>query len=243
MKKKCLILLMIVLVLVSGTALAQRRPGGFGKPDKNKTQKEESSFKTEEERLEYLKEEARQDTLDKLRRAYEPKPKDYDQNTVCSFGPQFREVSPRMTDEWYMFTPIDLSREGKQTFDLIAGHMYVVGQVTVTVENGKFQVDYMYNNSGIEIGREYFNLFADYESISEKDLDNFHQNKRFSYGRAYSIANKLDGDTDVILFVCNTATFKKTSGVSGYFSTNPDRVEQREIMLDMIGKSSVAETK
>ena len=246
MKKKCLLILMLML-LFGSDALAQRGPGGFGGmggmggfggPGKQETPQKEEAPKTEAELLEELKEEARQDTLDKLRRSYTPKQKDYDQNTVCSFGPQFREVSPRLTKDWYMFTPIDLSQEGTQTFDLIAGNMYVIGKVTVTVENGKFQVDYAYNSSKIEVGREYFNIFLDYESIKAKDLDNFYQNKRFSYGKAYSIADKLEGDTDVILFVCNTATFKKSGGVTGYYSTHPDRVTERERLLEMIGRNT-----
>ena len=249
MKAKCLILLLLLVTLSSG-ALAQR-PSRPPKPSGSQSSGNSSSSKKEEfniwdydekdlddedrKRLESLKEEAKQDRLDKMRREAVPKAKQHDNNTVCSFGPQFRDVSPRMTKEWYMFTPIDLSREGKQTFDLIAGNMYVVGQVTVTVENGKFQVDYEYNNSRIKSGREYFNIFPDYESIKEKDLDQL--KKRFDYGRAYDIQQKLDGDTDVILFVCNTASFNKNSGVGGYFKTHPDRVAEREAMLEMIGKT------
>ena len=185
--------------------------------------------------MEHLLEEAKQDRLKKMRDEAVPKEKDFDNNTVCSFGPQFRDVSPRMTDLWYMFTPIDLSKDGKQTFDLIAGNQFVVGEVSVTVQNGRFQVDYSYNSTRIEIGREYFNIFADYAGIEERDLENLHAQKRFSYGKSYSIADKLDGDTDVILFVCNTATFKKTTrGVGEYYKTHPDRVAMREAMLRMI---------
>ena len=207
MKKRVLLLLMILVLALPGTASAKRP--SFGRPNAKPEIQEAQKELSEEELREQLLEEARQDTLDKLRRAYRPKQKDYDNNTVCSFGPQFREVSPGMTDQWYMFTPVDLSRDGKQTFDLIAGNMFVIGEVTVTVENGKFQVDYRYNSTKIEVGREYFQIFSDYESVEAKNLDNFHAQKRFSYGRMYSIADKLEGDTDVILFVCNTVTFKK----------------------------------
>ncbi|MBQ7886797.1 MAG: hypothetical protein IJ313_07900 [Clostridia bacterium] len=238
MKKICL-LLMIVLLLSSACALAQ----GTGGSSAAKKEFDiydvdfDNLSKEEKDLIEKYKEEARQDRLKKLRDAYEPKPKDYDQNTVCSFGPQFREVSPRMTDEWYMFTPVDLSEEGTQTFDLIAGNMFVIGEVSVTVENGKFQVDYEYNSAHIEIGREYFNIYPDYESIEAGNLENLHAQKRFSYGKAYSIEDKLDGDTDVILFVCNTATFQKTTGgVGEYYSTHPARVAEREKLLDMIGE-------
>lgn len=238
MKRKILLFLFVLLLVLPGAASA-RRPS-FGRPDAKPEIQEEKEL-SEEERREQLLEEARQDTLDKLRRAYRPKQKDYDNNTVCSFGPQFREVSPRLTDLWYMFTPVDLSRDGTQTFDLIAGNMFVIGEVAVKVQNGKFQVDYHYNGPRIEIGREYFQIFSDYESIRAQNLDDFHAQKRFSYGRAYSIADKLEGDTDVILFVCNTVTFKKTTpGIFGYYSTNPDRVAQREAMLEMIGRQEKA---
>ena len=238
--RKCCLILMMLLVLVPCIALAQA--SGVSAV----TSKEEldiwnvdfDKLDTEDRKeLERLKEEARQDRLEKMRKESVPKEKDYDNNTVCSFGPQFRDVSPRMTDLWYMFTPVDLSMDGTQTFDLIAGNLFVVGKVSVTVKNGKFQVDYHYNSARIQTGREYFNIFPDYKSIEESDLENLHTQKRFSYGKAYSIADKLEGDTNVILFVCNTATFKKTTnGVGASYKTHPDRVAQRETILEMIEK-------
>ena len=236
MKRRFLLLLLLLALFLPACAAAARRPS-FGRPGTRPEIQEEEKEKTEEEIRQELLEEAKQDRLEKLRRAYVPKQKDYDQNTVCSFGPQFREISRRITDEWYMFTPLDLSTDGTQTFDLIAGNQFVIGKVSVTVKNGKFQVDYQYNSTRIEVGREYFNIFPDYKGIEEEHLENLHAQKRFSYGKSYSIADKLGGDTDVILFVCNTATFKKTTrGVGAYYKTHPDRVAQREIMLEMIEK-------
>lgn len=225
---------MIGLLLLPACASA-KRPSAAEPSENPEVQEEEEVLS--ESKLQYLKEEARQDTLDKLRRAYKPKPKDYDQNTVCAFGPQFREVSPRMTDLWYMFTPVDLSEDGTQTFDLIGGSMYVIGEVTVQVKDGTVCVNYAYADRSIVQGREYFAIYPDYESITADDLENFHQKKRFTYGRTYSIEQKLGGDTDVILFVCNTATFKNsTPGIVRYYETNDDRVQMRKAMLEMIGK-------
>lgn len=238
--KKCCLILMMLLLLLPCCAPAEKAGTSSvsGKVELDIWDVDFDKLDTEERKeLERLKEEARQDRLEKMRNEARPKEKDYDNNTVCSFGPQFRDVSPRMTDLWYMFTPIDLSKEGTQTFDLIAGNLFVIGKVSVTVENGRFQVDYQYNSTRIENGREYFNIFPDYKSIEESDLENLHTHKRFSYGKAYSIADKLEGDTNVILFVCNTATFKKTTrGVGEYYKTHPDRVAQREKLLEMIEK-------
>jgi len=201
------------------------------------TQEREDRLMTREEKdwLLHLLEEANEDTLQKLRDAYVPKEKIYFNNTVCAFGPQFREISSKLTKDWYMFTPIDLSEDGTQRFELIGGSMYVIGEVTVTVKKGKVTVDYEYASKDIQAGREYFTFFADYDSITRQDLNRLP--KKFSYGKTYDIAEKLEGDTEVILFVCNTATFDKTArGIYRYYELNEERVQLREQMMEMIGK-------
>lgn len=237
MKRLCMLLITLLLILSCSGSLAAMSDEAFDALVKKYEEREKRTYTSEEKKkLRYLIDEADQDRLDKLAREYVPKEKNYFNNTVCAFGPQFREVAPKLTREWYMFTPIDLSQDGTQTFDLIAGHMFVVGEVRVTVKDGRFTVDYEYASRDIEGGREYFTVFKDYESITRQDLDNFVV--RYSYGRPYSIEEKFGGDTDVILFVCNTATFDKDArGIYGYYSTNDDREAMREEMLEMIGKA------
>lgn len=234
MKKRCLllILLLFAVLMLSMPALAVEEE--FEKR-KAEMELEMGRALTDREKMQIynLLVEAKEDRLQKLREAYEPKEKIYYNNTVCAFGPQFREVDANLTRDWYMFTPIDLSEEGEQRFDLIGGGMYVIGSVTVTVRDGEVTVDYEYNSRDVEAGREYFTFFRDFDSVTREDLNRLP--KSFSYGKSYSIEEKLDGDTDVILFVCNTATFEKTDcGVWRYYETNEDRVAMRNAMLDMI---------
>lgn len=229
-------LLLLLLVILSSSAEAATIQERYEKiVEETQLREERVLTRQEKDWILHLLNEANEDTLQKLRDAYEPKEKIYYNNTVCAFGPQFREISSKLTKDWYMFTPIDLSEEGTQSFELIGGSMYVIGEVTVTVKDGKVTVDYEYFSRDIEAGREYFNIFADYESITREDINRLP--KHFSYGKAYSIKEKLGGDTDVILFVCNTATFEKTSGgVYRYYETNDDREAMRSQMLEMIGK-------
>ena len=234
MKRICLLMLLFSMLFSSaGAKTIQER---YEEIVKDTELREERILSDEEkDKILYLLNEANEDTLRKLRDAYVPKEKIYFNNTVCAFGPQFREVSSNLTREWYMFTPVDLSEEGTQRFELIGGSMYVIGEVTVTVKAGKVTVDYEYFSRDIEDGREYFTFFPDFDSITRKDMDNFQ--KRYAYGKSYSIKEKLNGDTDVILFVCNTATFEKTSrGVYRYYENNEERVQLREQMLEMIGR-------
>ena len=236
MKKKVLswMLLLAALLLSVSPALAVQEE--FEKRKAEMEIEEGRALTDLEKQLIYdLLVEAKEDRLQKLRDAYEPKEKIYYNNTVCAFGPQFRELSSNLTREWYMFTPIDLSEDGEQRFDLIGGGMYVIGSVTVTVKDGEVTVDYAYNSRDVQPGREYFTFFADYDSVTREDLSRLP--KHYSYGKTYSIEEKLGGDTDVILFVCNTATFEKTSrGVYRYYEMNEDRVEMRNAMLDRIGE-------
>ena len=234
MKRICLLMLLFSMLFSSaGAKTIQER---YEEIVKDTELREERILSDEEkDKILYLLNEANEDTLRKLRDAYVPKEKIYFNNTVCAFGPQFREVSSNLTREWYMFTPVDLSEEGTQRFELIGGSMYVIGEVTVTVKAGKVTVDYEYFSRDIEDGREYFTFFPDFDSITRKDMDNFQ--KRYAYGKSYSIKEKLNGDTDVILFVCNTATIEKTSrGVYRYYENNEERVQLREQMLEMIGR-------
>lgn len=235
MKKICLLVLAFMMLFSSAEA-KQSIQDRFEEIVMETEEKEDREMTSEEKKLLYeLLVEADEDTLKKLRDAYVPKEKIYYNNTVCAFGPQIRDISSNLTREWYMCTPVDLSREGTQRFELIGGGMYVVGEVLVTVQDGKVTVDYEYASRDIEGGREYFTFFSDFDSITRKDMDNFQ--KRFLYGKPYSIEEKLGGDTDVILFVCNTATFEKTSrGVYRYYETNEERVQLRDHMLEMIGK-------
>jgi len=229
-----LILLLILMILMAAPALAiQEAYEKWVQEEEAKLQRPLS--REEKDWMYHLLDEANQDTLDKYRRAYEPKEKIYFNNTVCAFGPQFREVSSNLTKEWFMFTPVNLSEDGVQSFELIGGGMYVIGEVTVTVKDGRVTVDYEYFSRDIVPGREYFMFFADYDSITREDINRLP--KHYSYGKSYSIEEKLGGDTDVILFVCNTATFEKTSrGVYRYYETNDDREALRNQMLEMIGK-------
>ena len=234
MKKACLLLLAILLLM--GSAEAATIQERYEKiVEETELREGQPMTRREKDWLLHLLEEANEDTLQKLRDAYEPKEKIYYNNTVCAFGPQLREVSSNLTKEWFMFTPVDLSEDGTQTFELIGGSMYVIGTVTVTVKDGSVTVDYEYFSRDIEAGREYFTFFNDFDSITREDINRLP--KHYVYGKSYSIEEKLGGDMDVILFVCNTATFEKTSGgVYRYYEMNEDRVELREQMLDMIGK-------
>ena len=127
-----------------------------------------------------------------------PRPRKSDwryQQTVCSLGIRYRDIRPDWTEKWYMFTPLDLSREGETAYDLIASNIHRVGAVTVTVTAGKAVISYRLN-SGAESVSMGFALFHDLKSV--EDPEHFDLS-RFSFDQEISIEDDLDGDERVLL--------------------------------------------
>lgn len=163
----------------------------------------------------------------------------YPNNTVCSFGPQFRDVAPGLTDLWYMFTPVDLSRDGTQTFELVGGNMYVLGQVSLTVLGDSVTVTYSTvkgKNGHIYMKSEYLNFFKDFKSVTTIVPEELGDGFRF--GESISIQKDLDGDTSVLMFVRNVATFRNfvTDEIllRRFYKNYPSRVTLRNAMLELM---------
>jgi hypothetical protein len=165
----------------------------------------------------------------------------YPNNTVCSFGPQFRDVDPSLTDLWYMFTPVDLSHDGTQTFELVGGNMYVLGQVSLTVAGDSVTVTYNTvkgKNGHIYTKSEYLNFFKDFNSVTTVVPEELGEGFRF--GEAISIQKDLGGDTNVLMFIRNVATFRNfvTNDIllKRFYKNYPSRVTLRNAMLELMDK-------
>lgn len=161
----------------------------------------------------------------------------YSHNTVCSFGPHFRNVSPELTDKWYMFTALDLSHDGTQIYEVVGGNTFVIGCVAIDVQGDNVTVTYDYA-PGVWGYEEFFTFFHDYDDVTTVNPSEI--DEKYEYEKTYSIADDLDGDTSVLLFMCNVATFKSDNKALTFFYENLDeRKALRQAMLDMIGKVEV----
>ena len=158
---------------------------------------------------------------------------DYTMN-VCSAGIRFRDLDNPITDKWFMFTPIDLSVEGTQTFDLVAGNMHQIGKVNVQVKDGYVTVSYRVNNAQtIHVFEEYMTLIPSLSELTELDFDKL---PCYAYGTPISIADTLGGDTKVLLLLRNRAMYSEgAKGVDGYDGGSKvykEYVEQLKQIMD-----------
>ena len=135
--------------------------------------------------------------------------------TVCTYGIRFRDLQNPITKDWYMFTPIDLSVEGEQTIDLIAGNMHQIGTATVLVKDGKVTVTTKVNNTRNIAYQEEFLTFI--PALADLTALDFEAMTNYNFGEEISIEEALAGDTKVLLLMRNRAWYEDIAdGVNSF---------------------------
>lgn len=170
-------------------------------------------------------------------------------NSVSSFGPHFRDVSPEKTKLWYMFTPLDLKIQGRQTYPLIASNMYVIGEVYVDVAGDTVRVSYhnFYDGKGgnTENKREYLNIFNSYEeAVIPNDIpakSYVDPATKFRFNVPFSIQYDLGGDTDVVMSIRNVVNYwrfpkPENAEFRRFYPNLEENRALRSRMLTMIGR-------
>ncbi len=140
--------------------------------------------------------------------------------TACSQGPRFRDVRPKLTDKWNMYTPLDLSREGTLTVPLVASNQYVIGTVLLESRGGKVTVSYETDIAGVNVRSEFLTFFSDLESvvtIEPSELTAW----GFPLGTPFSIQKGLLGDTSVLMYLALLVDYDTdASGIRDYSHGN-----------------------
>lgn len=121
---------------------------------------------------------------------------------ACSIGPRFRDETD-LTDEWDMFSAIDISQDGVQEYELIAGNIHIVGTVKVVVENGTVTVTYDVLK-GVTVKSEFMTVLP---SLSAVQSLNREEMTAYTFGQPISIADDLNGDTQVLLYIHNELSY------------------------------------
>ncbi len=176
-------------------------------------------------------------TYDQITNTYYPR------NTVSSFGPHFRDVTPQLTDKWYMFTPVDLSIQGRQTFVLAASNIYEVGQVHVDVNGDTVIVSYEMFRDGqrgftTEMLSEFITFYNSYADVGIVEPEEMENPSIYAFNQPISILNHLSGDTNVLMFIRNRISYYRfptpKSEYVRFWENKAEYQAQREKMLQMM---------
>lgn len=182
---------------------------------------------------------------------YNPKPTQYEatwypHNTICVAGIEFRDVRPELTSKWYNFAAIDLSVDGVQVYDLVASNMYVIGSVIVIKNGDEVTVDWELNLQGttdanFQLEDEFLTFFPNLEAVTTVDPAEY-DGPTYEFGQTISIANDLGGDTNVLLYIlnqatyCNNLSYKYQNPIyhTRYWPNLDYRIAAREAMMQLM---------
>lgn len=122
-----------------------------------------------------------------------------------SFGLYWREVLPRVTEEWFMVTPLDLSADGEQIYPLVASGTLIVGQVRVTVAGGTARVD-CETVEGVQTLSEFLTFFPDLDSVKTISLPLLSR-QNYPFRSPISVRSTFGEDRLVLMYINNSVAF------------------------------------
>jgi len=138
-------------------------------------------------------------------------------NTVCAFGPRLEDKNtvlyPFTTDRWYMFTPFDASKEGRQTYELVASNQYIVGSLTLDIKDGYVTVDYKLTSpSKFDITLEFFTILNRIQDITHYEPEEL-LSMKMNTKQPINLAQNFGDDTNLVLYFCSRCNY--TGGYPG----------------------------
>ena len=138
----------------------------------------------------------------------QPKRQWFENNTVGVRGLFLRDLYPDLTSRWYNVAPVDLTKQGRQTFDLVASNLYMIGHAYVDVKDDSVTVSYDYFRSDIaQPLSETAALFTSIDQLTTEYLENPTGN--ITVGKPVSISQDLGGSDTALLFFCNRLTYSQ----------------------------------
>lgn len=142
-----------------------------------------------------------------------PKPSTGGGKYLTSQGPLFLSFRSDLTEQLYMFTPMDLSIDGEFHFPLIGSSLQVIGDAKVTVASGMVSVNYfLVNGVKVDPDDEFFTFFKDIDSITTVKPSRL-KNVKLKFGIPYNVENRLKSDPNVLLYINCPVSYK--TGLKG----------------------------
>ncbi len=147
-------------------------------------------------------------------------------NTLCAFGPRLRDYYRDPSRPWYMFTPFDASKDGVQTYELVASNNYIVGSCTLTIKDGNLRLDYkLVDTSKFTVTLEFFTVLHRIDDLTKYEPEDLLYMK-WNKNQDYNLAEYFGEDTNLVLYFCSRCTYSYSNRYLGlnYNSTAHQRL-------------------
>ena len=154
---------------------------------------------------------------------------------MTSEGPMFSSFHMDLTDEPYMFTPVDLSNDGEYRFALIGDFAWVAGEVQVLVRSGMTIVT-CFPREGVTVDDKnaFFTFFPDIRSVQTIDPAKL-KDVRLSFGMPYAVPALLRTDAKVLLYVnCPVSYQKDRADLAPFSVQDPGYLDRMTALLPLM---------
>lgn len=146
---------------------------------------------------------------------------------MTSEGPLFLSFRRDLTDEYYMFTPMDLSLDNEYHFPLIGSTSQVVGEAKVVVMSGLAIVTYdLIDGVNVNEKDEFFTFFPDIRGVKTVKPSKLGE-VRLKFGVPYSVASWLNSDPKVLLYInCPVSYNAKSNALEDFSFEDPEYIKR-----------------
>ena len=132
----------------------------------------------------------------------------YPDNTIALAGLSLKEADARLPDKWYNVVPIDLTRQGRQTYFLTISNARFIGECYVDVWGDEVTVTCeVLQRSGIDLKSEYGRWFTSLSQVTASSIES--SANGFTFGVPLSISRDLGGADVALLFIRSKATYRQ----------------------------------
>ncbi len=161
----------------------------------------------------------------------------YPNNTIVVAGLTLQEASATLPDKWYNVLPIDLTKEGRQTYYLTISNMHYVGRCYVDVWGDEVTVSTsLLDNTAIEPLSSYGRWFTSLSQITAESIESTENG--FVFGETLSISEDLGGADVALLFIRSKASyylpFRDGTSLTRYWRNQPQWKEFREGLQELM---------
>ena len=152
-------------------------------------------------------------------------------NTAGLEGLYLRDYDPAVK-EWYMFAPVDLTKDGVSTFRLIASNMLVIGTVTARVEDGSLTVSYDLVDDELTFTDEFITFLPAPGGYGSVDLGGM---KNYAFEVPVSIQDDLGGAGTACMLIINRLNYNGCeSPYPKYKDTDPAHQQSAEQLRKLL---------
>ncbi|MBQ2953016.1 MAG: hypothetical protein IJE07_05610 [Clostridia bacterium] len=161
----------------------------------------------------------------------------YPNNTITLAGLSLQEADSRLPDKWYNVIPVDLTRQGRQTYFLVISNARFIGECYVDVWGDEVVVTCeVISRSGIELKSEYGRWFTRLSQVTSSSIESTADGFRF--GEPVSISRDLGGADVALLFIRSKATYRQPfrdgTELTRYWRNTPAWKQFREDLTQLM---------